>query len=82
MGKTDIASCSTDSARSLKMNNSSYKYYTVKHAKKSPLAKDAFFAFLFGGIICTIAELLLSHYKYLGITDDNAWAKFRGVTLE
>lgn len=54
------------------MNNSSYKYYTVKHAKESPIVKDAFFAFLFGGLICTFAELLLSLYKHLGISEDNA----------
>ncbi len=54
------------------MNNTSYKYYTVKHAKKSPIIKDAFFAFLFGGIICVFAELLLTLYQSLGISEDNA----------
>lgn len=54
------------------MNNTSYKYYTVKHAKKSPIIKDGFFAFLFGGTICAFAELLLTLYKSLGISEDNA----------
>ena len=54
------------------MNNNSYKYYTVKHAKSSSLTKDCFFAFVFGGTICLIAEILLSLYKKLGISEDNA----------
>ena len=54
------------------MNNSSYKYYTVKHAKKSSLLKDFCFAFLVGGTICTFAEFLLSLYKNLGINEDAA----------
>ena len=54
------------------MNNTSYKYYTVKHAKKSSLMKDSFFAFLIGGTICTFAELLLSLYIKFGASEDTA----------
>ena len=54
------------------MNNTSYKYYTVKHAKGSNRGKDCFFAFTFGGTICLIAEILLSVYMKLGISEDNA----------
>lgn len=54
------------------MNNTSYKFYTIKHAKKSPMIKDTLFAFLFGGLICLFAELLFTLYQYLGISEDNA----------
>lgn len=54
------------------MNKSNYKYYTLKHAKKSPILKDAFLAFIFGGAICTFAELLLTLYQFLGISENNA----------
>lgn len=54
------------------MNKDNYKYYTVRHSKKSPIIKDCFFAFVFGGCICTFAELLLSIYKAIDIQDENA----------
>lgn len=54
------------------MNNTSYKYYSIKHSKKSPLLKDCFFAFLFGGSICLFAEILFTIYKHFGISEDNA----------
>lgn len=54
------------------MNKSSYTYYTVHHAPKSPLLKDAVCAFLFGGGICVFAELLLTVYKLIGFQEDNA----------
>lgn len=54
------------------LNNTSYKYYTVHHAEKSPLLKDAFCAFVFGGAICTFAELLLTLYQTMGIEENNA----------
>ena len=54
------------------MNKSSYKYYTLKHAEKSPLIKDSFFAFISGGSICAFAELLLTIYQFLGISENNS----------
>ncbi len=54
------------------MNKSSYKYYATHHAQKSPLLKDAIFAFLFGGGICAFAEFLLTTYIAIGFQEDNA----------
>ena len=54
------------------MNNTSYKYYTTKHAKSSSLGRDCFFAFIFGGAICLFAEILLSLYMKIGISEENA----------
>lgn len=54
------------------MNKDSYKYYSVHHAPKSPLLKDCVFAFLFGGGICTFAELLLTLYREFNLSDDTA----------
>lgn len=62
------------------MNQESYRYYTVHHAKKSPLLKDCFFAFVFGGGICVLAELLLSLYTLSGFQEDNG-RLFVTVTL-
>ncbi len=54
------------------MNNSSYNYYAVHHAKPSPLVKDCFKAFLIGGGICAFAELLFNVYKKLDISESNS----------
>lgn len=54
------------------MNNYSYGYYTRKHATPSNLFKDCAFAFLFGGCICLFAELLLTVYMKLGISEENS----------
>lgn len=54
------------------MNKSSYTYYTVHHAQKSPLLKDAICSFIFGGGICAFAEILLTVYVAIGFQEDNA----------
>ncbi len=54
------------------MNKSTYKYYTAHHAEKSDLAKDAFFAFVFGGTISALAELLFNLYKNFGISENDS----------
>ena len=39
---------------------------------KSPLVKNCLFAFLFGGGICTLGQLLLSLYLYTGLSERDA----------
>jgi len=39
---------------------------------KSPIWKDCLFAFLIGGLICTIGQALLNGYKALGLDETNA----------
>ncbi len=38
-----------------------------KHQVKSPLIKNFIFSFLFGGLICTIGELIKMGFIYLGV---------------
>lgn len=47
------------------MEPKKYQDYVKKNSKKSPIFKDCCFAFIIGGIICTIAQLfyeLISYY--------------------
>jgi stage V sporulation protein AC len=39
---------------------------------KSPLVKDCIFAFLIGGLICTIGQVALNCYTALGLSETNA----------
>ena len=39
---------------------------------KSPLVKDCLFAFLIGGLICAIGQLVLNGYTALGLSETNA----------
>ena len=54
------------------MNKENYKYYSLHHSPKSPMLKDCFFAFVFGGGICLFAELLLTLYQNLGLSENSA----------
>lgn len=54
------------------MKKQEYVEYVENRAKKSPLIKDCFFAFTFGGIICIIGQLLNDLYQYLGINEKDA----------
>lgn len=54
------------------MNNSSYSYYTKKHASPSSVVKDSCLAFLFGGAICAFAEALLTTYMSFDISEENS----------
>ncbi len=42
-----------------------YRKYADKHMPSSPILKDTFFAFVSGGIICTIGQAFSSLYIYL-----------------
>ena len=39
---------------------------------KSPVVKNCFFAYLFGGGICTLGQLLLSLYLFAGLSERDA----------
>ena len=65
----------------MNMDKKTYKKYADARAKKSPTLKNCFFAFLIGGAICTIAEIL--HYIFenaLDMEKENA-ATLVSVTL-
>jgi len=54
------------------MNNKSYSYYTLHKATPSPILKDCAWAFVVGGLICTIAEFLFQFYLSLNLSLDNS----------
>ena len=60
-------------APSLIENNDEYKKIVKKHAPHSPTLKNCFFAFLTGGIICFLGELLAHLYMRLGLDSENSY---------
>lgn len=56
----------------MQMDKATYKKYTQETAKKSNLLLNVSKAFLVGGLICCLGEALLSLYKMLGISLENA----------
>ncbi len=57
------------------INKEEYKNYVKKHAPKSPVLKNCMLAFLFGGGICVIGQLLFDLYSNItSYTEDNVYA--------
>lgn len=56
------------------MSKDEYKIFSDSFCPKSPTAKNVFFAFLFGGLICTIGQLFSDLYKSIGVPDSSASA--------
>lgn len=44
------------------INKNEYKSYAERHAPKSPIVKDCALAFIVGGVICTLGEVLNKVY--------------------
>jgi stage V sporulation protein AC len=57
-----------------------YAAYADKRSKKSPLIADCLRAFLVGGLICVLGELLGELYAYLG-ADEETKGTLVSVTL-
>ena len=51
------------------MSNQEYADYIAKRAPKSPFGLDLLKAFLIGGAICTVGQLLMNIYKMLGASE-------------
>ena len=49
------------------MTEKEYGKLIKNMAPKSPIGKDCLFAFLIGGLICTVGQLLLNGYTALGL---------------
>lgn len=45
---------------------------TKRHAPRSPLVKDCVCAFLAGGTLCTLAQLIINFAQQQGLDDKNA----------
>jgi len=65
----------------MNMNKETYRKFVEAHAPKSPILKNCCFAFLIGGAICTLGQLLRNLYtSYLHLPTDDA-ATLTSVTL-
>ena len=49
-----------------------YRRYAQARARKSPLLRDMLFAYVSGGTICTIAQLLKNGYMAAGLEEETA----------
>ena len=62
------------------MNNEEYKEYVEKHSPRSPVGRNLLHAFIVGGLICTLGQLLMALYTELG-ADKDAAATACSITL-
>lgn len=63
-----------------KMTKQEYQKFVDKKTPPSPILKDVFFAFLIGGIICTIGQVLLNCFIKSGVTKEIA-GSYTSITL-
>lgn len=54
------------------MTNKEYDRFVKDHAPSSPTWKNVIWAFLVGGTICTIGQVLLNAYKSMGLDEEGA----------
>ncbi len=64
----------------MNMSEKEYGEYVKKKTKNSPVLKDCVFAFLFGGGICTIGQLIFNFYESLDLPEKTVTAA-TSVTL-
>lgn len=71
----------------MEMTNEEYKEYAEKHAPRSPVGKNCLAAFLIGGLICCVGQLINRLYTMAGLdtqsaaTADSITMVFLGVLL-
>ena len=65
----------------MNMNKKQYKKYASAHAKPSPILKDCCFAFIIGGTICLLGELLTMLYLSLSFIPSSQASTLTSVTL-
>lgn len=58
----------------MRMTNKEYRIYTESIAPKSPIGKNLCLAFLIGGAICCLGQLILNGFLALGLTQDSGGA--------
>ena len=54
------------------MTNKEYNKYVSEKAKPSPIWKNMAWAFVEGGLICTLGQGLLNFYQWMGLSEDDA----------
>ena len=52
--------------------NEEYKRIIKRHAPHSPIIKNCILAFLVGGFLCFLGEMLANLYIYVGVSSENA----------
>ena len=62
------------------MEKEEYKKYVEKRAKKSPVLKNTFIAFMTGGLVCVIGQAFMDLYLRLGAEKQNA-STFASITI-
>lgn len=55
------------------MTNNEYKKYVEKNVPKSKLLKNCVKAFIIGGLICSIGQMFLEFYNYIGVSEENSY---------
>ncbi len=56
----------------INMTNEEYSAYVESKAKKSPIVKNLIWAFLVGGFICVIGQLITNLFLSFGLSKDDA----------
>lgn len=56
----------------MNIGSEKYKQYADAHAPKSRVVRNSLMAFLFGGLICSVAEALTRLYVSFGMARDDA----------
>ena len=54
------------------MTNEEYLNYVAKKAAPSPLVRDVLWAFVTGGLICTVGQVLQNFYVGMGLAQEEA----------
>lgn len=65
----------------MNMNKEQYKKYASAHAKRSPIFKNCIFAFIIGGSICLLGEVLTMLYKSLSFIPSSQAPTLTSITL-
>ena len=65
----------------MNMNKEQYKKYASAHARPSPILKNCCFAFIIGGTICLLGELLTMLYLSLAFIPSSQASTLTSITL-
>ena len=61
----------------MNMTPQEYQQYVKQKAPKSPLLKDTVLAFVVGGAICVVGQLILNGWTAAGLEEKTAGTDFR-----
>lgn len=56
----------------INMNDQQYQAYIKKISPNSPIGRDLCFAFVIGGLICTLGQVILNGFQALGLDETDA----------